>query len=125
MVVRWYRKTGWLLLTALSFVLLGLALIPILFPVVLALGIPLAGAMVFLLWRARRRGELQPQSMDPTGPVQRPESRILRRSLFAMGMAVVLYALLWLHSHFFYIIPLKQEQEPFRQDAIEQFQEKE
>jgi O-antigen ligase len=122
-LVRLLRKTGWILLSALSFLLLGLAFVPVLFPVVLVVAIPLALFMVALLWRARRQGEFERLSSDPTGPVRRIESRILRRSIFAIATSLILYTLLWLHSQFFYIGPLKRDQEPFRQDAIEQFRE--
>lgn len=121
--MRLLRKTGWILLSVLSFLLLGLAFVPVLFPVVLAVAIPLALFMVALLWKARRQGEFERLTSDPTGPVRRIESRILRRSIFAMGTSVIVYVLLWLHSQFFYIGPLKRDQEPFRQDAIEQFRE--
>lgn len=109
------KSTTFVFLSILSFAILILAFIPIFFPIVVVLAGSLSILMGLLLWRAQNKGEFIKQ--DATGPVARVESRILRRSILAVGISVLLYCILWIWTQFFYILPLKESQEPFRQDS--------
>ncbi|MBW7859143.1 MAG: hypothetical protein H3C43_12815 [Leptonema sp. (in: Bacteria)] len=101
----------------MSFILLALAFIPILFPIVIGFSALLSVTMILLLWQAQKKGEFTKTNSDPTGPVSRIESRILRRSILAAAISVFLYCIFWIWTQFFYILPLKKSQEPFRQDS--------
>mgnify|MGYP006996006135 CR=1 FL=1 len=98
-------------MSLLSMLLVVLAFVPVLFPFVVVIAALLALFMVF------RLRTVMTDSNDPTGPGKRIESRILRRSMFAAALSLVLYIGFWLYTQFFYILPLKQDQEPFRDDA--------
>lgn len=95
-----------------------LALIPVLLPVVCLVALISSLAILGLCaGEALEEGPIWRRAWN--GFFRRP----LRRSARAIGIALVLYGAVWLHSELFYVGPLKRDQEPFRKDAAEQLKE--
>lgn len=99
-----------------------LAFIPVLFPVVLIMGVLVCLTVVSFF----REGA----SVDAdTGirlfrfPGFGKGTNPLTRSILAMVVSLGLYLVLWLHSQLFYVGPLKKDQEPLRRDAFERMRE--
>lgn len=98
-----------------------LAFVPVLWPVVLVLGL-LTAAFALYLARKKYPDEKWKELLGRI-PLDR-DLKTARRSIFAVGLNLLLYAIIAGHSYIFYIWPLKNDLNPVIEQDKSEYQQK-